>query len=296
MTAAVPIGGQRAVDLSLLGSPVPAEFGTIEQVTERSFGSIVERSRRVPVILGLWADVSPASRELLSLLADVAARYAGRLELLGCEVQRNPAIAEALQVYSVPAVVGIIAGRPAPLFQGVASAEQIASVFDQVLEIAAAAGVVGAEASADGEPTATEPPPIPPRHLEAVEAMERGDADAAIAAYERALRESPKDADARTGLARARHFKRTSDVDLAALVMAADLALGDIDAAFAAADAEVAMGRAEAAFARLVNAIRGTVAADRERVRLRLVELFDVVGSQDSAVADARRALASALY
>lgn len=296
MSEAASVGAHGVVDLSSLRAPAPAESREIEQVTEQSFGPIVERSRRLPIIVGLWADVSPASRDLLSLLAEVAARYAGRLELVGCEVQRNPAIAEALQVYSVPAVVGIIAGRPAPLFQGVASAEQIASVFDQVLEIAATAGVAGANGTAEGAPVEVTAAPVPPRHLEALEAMERGDAEAAIAAYERALRENPKDADARTGLARARHFQRTSEVDLAALIAAADSAPGDIDAAFAASDAEVAMGRAEAAFARLIEAVRGTSAADRERVRLRLVELFDVVGTHDPAVADARRALASTLY
>lgn len=296
MTESTSVGAHRAVDLSLLGAPAPADLGKIEQVTEQSFGPIIERSRRLPIIVGLWAEVSPASRELLALLAQVAARYAGRLELVGCEVQRNPAIAEALQVYSVPAVIGIIAGRPAPLFQGLASTEQIASVFDQVLEIAAAAGVVGAEGPAEGAPIETEAVPIPPRHIEALEAMERGDAEAAIVAYERALRESPKDADARMGLARARHFQRTSEADLAALVTAADSAPGDIEAAFAASDAEVAMGRAEAAFARLVEVIRRTSAEERERVRLRLVELFDVVGTHDPVVADARRALASALY
>jgi putative thioredoxin len=37
-------------------------------------------------------------------------------------------------------------------------------------------------------------------------------------------------------------------------------------------------------------------ADDRERVRVRLVELFTVVGVADPRVAQARRALASALF
>jgi putative thioredoxin len=126
--------------------------------------------------------------------------------------------------------------------------------------------------------------------------MERGDAGAAIAAYERALRDAPKDAEARTGLARARHFQRTTDADLAAMIAAADAEPGDAAAAFAAADAEIAMGRAEAAFARLVELVRSSDGAARDRVRERLVELFDVVGIHDAAVADARRALASSLH
>ncbi len=294
MTDDVPIGVHGAVDLSLLGAP-PTAGAAVDEVTEESFGAIVERSRRLPIIIAFWADVSPASRELTTLLAEVAQQYAGRLAVVGCEVQRNPAIAEALQVYAVPAVVGIIAGRPAPLFQGVATAEQIAAVYEQVLQIAASAGLPAEEPSAGGAPAEPAPEPIPPRHVEALEAMERGDAEAAVAAYSRALRENPKDADARVGLARARHFQRTADADLAALIAAADAVPGDIEAAFGAADAEVAMGRASAAFARLVDAVRATDGARRESVRERLVELFEVVGIHAEAVAEGRRALASAL-
>jgi len=301
VTEEVPIGAHGAVDLSSLGArPAPgAARGAADEraeVTEATFGAVVERSARLPIIVALWAEVSPASRELSALLAEVAERYEGRLAVVTCEVTRNPAIAEALQVYSVPAVVGIIAGRPAPLFQGVASAEQIVAVFDQVLEIAASAGLTGEEAPAGGVDAAAAPEAIPPRHREALEAMERGDAEAAVAAYSRALRENPKDADARVGLARARHFHRTADADLAALVVAADAAPDDIEAALAAADAEVAMGRAKAAFARLVDAVRATDGARRDGVRERLVELFDAVGVHDPAVAEARRDLASALY
>lgn len=295
MTDEVPVGAHGAVDLSSLGAS-PASGTAVDEVTEENFGAIVERSRRLPIVIAFWAEVSPASRELTTLLAEVAQRYAGRLVVVRCEVQRNPAIAEALQVYSVPAVVGIIAGRPAPLFQGVATAEQIAAVYDQMLQIAAPAGMPGEEASAAGAPAETPPAPIPPRHREALEAMERGDAEEAVAAYARALRDNPKDGDARVGLARARHFQRTADADLAALIAAADAAPGDIEAAFGAADADVAMGRAAAAFARLVDAVRATDGAQRDSVRERLVELFEVVGIHDAAVAEARRALASALY
>lgn len=295
MTDEVPIGAHGAVDLSSLGAR-SAAGAAVDEVTEENFGAIVERSRRLPIVIAFWAEVSPASRELATLLAEVADRYAGRLAVARCDVTRNPAIAEALQVYSVPAVVGIIAGRPAPLFQGVATAEQIAAVYEQILEVAVSAGLPGEAASTAGAPAETAPEPIPPRHRDAVEAMERGDVEAAVAAYSRALKENPKDGDARVGLARARHFQRTADADLVALIAAADAAPGDIEAAFGAADAEVAKGRASAAFARLVDAVRATDGARRDSVRERLVELFEVVGIHDAAVAEARRALASALY
>jgi putative thioredoxin len=45
-----------------------------------------------------------------------------------------------------------------------------------------------------------------------------------------------------------------------------------------------------------VNLVRPAQGDDRERIRERLLELFVVVGQTDPRVADARRALASALF
>jgi len=50
------------------------------------------------------------------------------------------------------------------------------------------------------------------------------------------------------------------------------------------------------AFERLIGVIRLSSGADRESVRVRLLELFEVVGGSDPAVLKARRDLMSALF
>jgi putative thioredoxin len=69
-----------------------------------------------------------------------------------------------------------------------------------------------------------------------------------------------------------------------------------VDAGLLAADLDVLGGHVEDAFGRLVDLVRVTAGEDRERVRSHLVELFEVVGSDDPRVLAARRALASALF
>ena len=70
----------------------------------------------------------------------------------------------------------------------------------------------------------------------------------------------------------------------------------DIDAQLRVADVDVYAGQVEDAFARLVELVRRTAGDDRERVRQRLVDLFEVVGRDDPSVVAARRALTSALF
>jgi putative thioredoxin len=69
-----------------------------------------------------------------------------------------------------------------------------------------------------------------------------------------------------------------------------------VDAQLAVADLDVLGGQVQDAFDRLIDVIRSTAGPERERVRVRLVELFEVVGAEDPRVPAARRALASALY
>jgi putative thioredoxin len=137
---------------------------------------------------------------------------------------------------------------------------------------------------------------LPPLHEAAYDAIERDDLDAAVAAYEQALRESPADDLARVGLAQVQLMRRTKDVDPAAARAAAAAAPADVAAQIVVADLDILGGHVEDAFSRLVDTVRVTSAEDRDRARKHLVELFDVIGNDDPRVAKARIALANALF
>jgi putative thioredoxin len=70
----------------------------------------------------------------------------------------------------------------------------------------------------------------------------------------------------------------------------------DVTAQAAVADLDLAGGHVEDAFARLVETVRRTVGDDRERARLRLLDLFEVIGGDDPRVTSARSALARVLF
>ncbi|MEV7974306.1 tetratricopeptide repeat protein [Cellulomonas sp. NPDC089187] len=310
-----PTGGPRlnmrgAVDLSSLARPATPPPGTpgglptpgawVVDVDTEGFPALVQSSTGYPVIVLLWASWSEASVKLAADLGSLVGQYNGRLQLARIDADANPQVAAAFQSQSVPTVVAVLAGQPLPLFQGAPELDQIKGVLDQVLEAAAANGITGTVPGAPSEPAAAEPepdePPLPPLHQAAYDAIERDDFGAAAAAYEQALKENPRDDMARAGLAQVGLLSRTRDADLSAARTAAAQAPQDPDAQMAVADLDVLGGQVEDAFARLIDTIRVTFGPDRERLRVRLVELFDVVGAEDPRVQQARRALASALY
>ena len=76
----------------------------------------------------------------------------------------------------------------------------------------------------------------------------------------------------------------------------ADAAPTDIEAALAAADVQILNHDVTAAFERLIALVRSTSGDDRNRVRTRLIELFELFDPADPDVVVGRRNLANALY
>ncbi|MDR1151958.1 MAG: tetratricopeptide repeat protein [Bifidobacteriaceae bacterium] len=265
-------------------------------VTDASFPQVVEHSTRVPVILDLWARWCEPCKTLTPALEQVAREYAGRFLLATIDIDAAPKVAQTFGVQSVPTVVALIAGKAVPLFSGAQPVDRIRPIVDEVLKVAASQGVTGTVAigTDDGAPPA--PAPLPPLHRQAVEAIEAGDPRAAAAAYREAIAQNPGDGEAKTALASVELMIRVDGVDEGAAFAAAAADPTSVDKALVAADLEVASAAPAAAFDRLMPLVRATKGPEREALRTRLVDYFDIVGTDNPEVAVARRALATALY
>ncbi|GAA4481729.1 tetratricopeptide repeat protein [Microbacterium panaciterrae] len=300
-----------AVDLSSLrnrpaapaaDAPRPEGGATplVVDVTDATFGQILELSQSVPVVVDLWAEWCGPCKQLSPVLEKVVIELAGRVVLAKVDVDANPQLAQGFRAQSIPMVVALVAGQPVPMFTGAVPEEQVREVFAKLLELAASHGVTGTipvgDAGDEVDPAEPVEKPLPPLHQAAFDAIEAGDYAAAITAYEKALAENPRDEEARAGLGQVRLLHRTQDLDLHAVRAAAAAAPADVDAQFAVADMDVAGGHVGDAFDRLLGLFSAVDPEDRGRVRERLVELFGLVGDADPRVGAARKRLATLLF
>ena len=270
--------------------PAPA---TVVDVTEATFqAEVLDRSFRVPVVLDLWAEWCGPCKQLSPVLERLAEEGGGSWVLAKIDVDSNQAIAQALRVQSIPSVKAVFSGQILGEFTGALPEAQVRQFIQAVVEATEAAAAAGGEAGAIG---AVPEEPEDPWVTEAEDATARGDFDDAARRYREILTADPAHPRAADALREVELLQRVTAAPPDA-VARADAAPDDLDAQLAAADVEIAEGNAEAAFRRLLDTVRRSAGADRERARTRLVELFAIVGPDDPQVATARRDLSRALY
>lgn len=261
-------------------------------ITAQDFQKYAEQSATVPVVVALYAPQSPESETFVETLAQLVDSYQGKLLLGTVDASKEQQVAQVFQAQTVPTVVAMLGGQAVPLVNSTVPAEQMRQLFDELLTLAAQNGVTGT-----AEPTtAAAPKQLPPLHQEALDKLEAGDLDGAEASYNQALAENPGDKDAKLALAQVHLLQRVSAMDANAVRQAAADDQQNIQAALDVADLDVSGGHVEDAFRRLLQLVRTTFGDDKDTVRERLVELFDVVGSEDPRVTTARGQLMRALF
>ncbi len=270
-------------------APKSAASPHVIAVTEATFTEdVVERSKKVPVVLDLWADWCGPCKQLSPILERLAGEGNGSWVLALIDVDANPRLAQALQVQGIPAVKAVIDGQIVGEFTG---AMPEAKVRDWITQLMSMTGPAGEGDAPEGE--TPQAPPVATAVVAAQEALRRGDIEGARAAYEGHLNENPADPTAKQGLALTRLLLRAESHDEAAVLAAGP---DDVDATLARADLDVLDGRPDDAFTRLIDAVRATSDDDRDRVREHLVSLFEVLSPDDPRLATARRELANALF
>ncbi|MGW1891070.1 tetratricopeptide repeat protein [Streptomyces sp. NPDC002004] len=282
------------------GAVTPASL--VIDVDEAGFErDVLQRSAEVAVVLDFWAEWCEPCKQLSPLLERLAQEYNGRFVLAKVDVDANQMLMQQFGIQGIPAVFAVVAGQALPLFQGAAPEAQIRGTLDQLIQVAEQRfGLTGLTVDQDAQdaPAEAAVPAGPYDALleAAVQALDAGDLGGAVQAYRNVLADDPGNTEAKLGLAQAELLQRVQGADPQQIRKDAADRPGDVQAQIAAADLDLVGGHVEDAFGRLVDTVRRTAGEDRDTARVRLLELFEVVGAEDPRVATARKALARALF
>lgn len=264
-------------------SPMPGVAVTQENLVS----DFVSKSKEQVVVLLCWSPRSAQSKEILDILGKLESADKGAWLLGTVDVDSQPQVAQALQVKAVPIAIAIVAEQLLPLFESVPQIDQVRLVINKLLELASQKGVGQA-------PEALAEIPLEPEEQAAYAALEKSDFKAAKIAYESWLKRKPNEPVAVIGLAQVDLMLRVDGLDPELTLKSAKS--DDLTSQLMCADIEIATGNNEAAFTRLLNVIRSFSGDEKEKAKLHLIQLFNLVNPSDPSLLKARNELASLLF
>lgn len=288
-----------AIDLSNLADQIQMQNSNsstsgsfVTEITEANFQDVVAKSLKHPVLLLITTEKAAEAQQMTKDLTELAQTAAGKFLLGIVNVDNAMAIAQALQVQAIPTLVAIIGGQLAPLCQGIQPKEVLSQALDQIYKAAMANGVVGKAEPVTASDTAPEEV-SDPRLEPAYQAMEAEDFAKAIAEFEKVLAENPNLSEAKAGKAQAELVLRTTSSEIDKI---ANLDSDSLEYLLAQADLALIAGNVTSAFDLVLDRFALADSTDREVLRCRLLEYFDIFGASDANVVKARRRLTTLLY
>ena len=256
----------------------------VVDVSDADFAqTVVEESRRRPVVVDFWAAWCQPCRVLGPILENVAEEKQGAFLLAKLDVDQNPLISRQFRVTSIPSVWAFADGKAVDQFVGAIPEAAVREWIDRLMPT-----------EADREAG------------RAMEAEREGRLDDAERAYREALDEDPDNRAARLGLGRvlagqgeleaARELVEPLAPDPEAeRVLAAIRVSG-----WSNEDGSDPLGRAKAAAAegRFREALDAmlTLVKERPETREAMLDVFAVLGDDDTLTREYRPKLAAALF
>ena len=153
-------------------------------VTDATFEQdVIERSKRVPVVVDLWAPWCGPCRTLGPIIERVVESTEGRVDLVKVNVDENPRVSATFQVQSIPAVYALADGKVVDGFIGALPEHAVAEFVGRLAPAASEADDLVAKGDEASLRRALE---LDPDHEGAVVGLaellaERGDGDEALA-------------------------------------------------------------------------------------------------------------------
>lgn len=101
--------------------------------TDTFMRDVIEVSANVPVIVDFWAPWCGPCKTLGPLLEKLVKRMGGLVRMVKINVDENQALAQQLQIKSIPTVYAFKGGKPVDAFQGALPESQLQAFIDKLV-------------------------------------------------------------------------------------------------------------------------------------------------------------------
>ncbi len=169
------------IDLQLGAQPKIPGADFIKDTDELRFEQdVLQASMTKPVIVDFWAVGSVLCKQMLSIVEKAVSDAGGAVLLVKVNVDKNPELAQALRIQSVPTFYAFFQGRPVDGFMGAKTEAELRAFVDKLKKLAGALPAEERDAAAVAEQ-------VKKLMAEADQFFQQGSFDEAMARYGAAL-------------------------------------------------------------------------------------------------------------
>ena len=298
------------IDLTSPQSAGPADV-IKDTSTENFQADVIDASVETPVIVDFWAPWCGPCKQLTPILEKVVREARGAVRLVKLNIDENQALAQQMQVQSIPAVFAFVGGRPMDGFRGAQPESQVRAFVQRLTRLSG-------------------PSPEDEMLEQGKAAFDAGDLSTAAQIFGQLFQSDQTNLSALAWLAKC--YLKNNDIEHAEQLLQAvpeDASNPDLDSARAALDLvkqsesagdteplmkaieanpkdhqariDLAMvlnatGNREGAIEQLLESIRIDRNWNDEEARKQLLKLFEAYGPTDEATLSGRRQLSSLLF
>lgn len=147
----------------------------MQSITLQNFQQeVIDASMQIPVLVDFWADWCAPCKQLSPLLEKLEQHYAGKIKFVKVDTEAEKQLAQHFRVQSLPTVYAFVGGQPVDQFQGLLPEGKIKAFIDKLM-----------------------PNPADLEFAQAMQFIEQGQMDEAIAPLKKAILLDPAFDDAR---------------------------------------------------------------------------------------------------
>jgi putative thioredoxin len=276
----------------------------VRDISDAEFDSaVIDRSHSVPVVVDFWAEWCGPCRQLGPMLERLAVEADGAWELVKLNIDHNPRVATQYRVQSIPAVKGFRDGNLVAEFLGAVPESQVRSFLTRLLPSEADRLVrEGAEMEASGYVATAEDRyrdalAQDPNHAKAIVGLARVLAGRdAIDEAMSLLGRRPADPDVQKLRAEITLKQAGGRSDLAELESRVQSDPKDAAAQYELGRSLAAAGDYEPALEHLLETVKLDRTLDDDGARKAMLDIFALLGDDDSRTQQYRRLLGAVLF